>query len=114
MVQQATPATSRLLSSLRIPIKFMFAGILLKGLLVIQWNMFQWPDGLLPFLTVYDPGAYKVADKVIAWLFPIGIAPAGAGEVFETVIVIVFGLERFVVGALIQFSRGLYEKRSHN
>jgi hypothetical protein len=113
MVPQATPATSRLLRFWGIPIKFMFAGVLLKGLLVMQWKIFEWPDGIRPLLS-YDAVAVNAGFKVIGWLFPRGIAPAGANEVFEIVNVIVFGIECFVAGALIQFSMGLYQKRSRN
>ena len=86
----------------RLPIVFLLGGIVLKTVLVLLWSLFKVP-GLLRLLTTYDPGPLWLAEKTVAFLFPRGIAPAGATEVFELVAIVGFGIECLLVGCVISW-----------
>lgn len=86
----------------RLPIAFLIAGVALKGLLVLTWRLFRSPE-LLDVLTIYDPGAFWFAEKASTLLFgERRIAPTFAESgTFESLLVIGFGIECFVVGLII-------------
>ena len=95
---------------MRLPLAFLFGGLLLKTIMVLAWRSFQ-PPKLANFLLIYDPGAFAFAERGTALFFDQRrIAPSpGEAVVFEALLVIGFGIECFLLGLLIQWFRQRYQ-----
>lgn len=89
---------------MRLPIAFMFGGVLLKTSLIFAWRLFQPPE-LFNFLTTYDPGAFAFAERGASLFFDQRRIAPGAGEavIFEFLLVIGFGIECFLLGLLVRW-----------
>ncbi len=98
----------------RLPAILSIGGMGIKVLLILLWRIFQMPE-LLPFWSVYDPGALWFAERVSALLFEQrGIAPSsGEAMLFGPLLVVGLGLECFAAGVLIRMVvRWIQERKS--
>jgi hypothetical protein len=88
---------------MRLPIAFGCGGFALKGLLLLAGRFFQSPEIFGPLLT-YDPLSVVVADAIAGAVCETrGIAPGPCYPVvWEVLLAVMFGIECFVLAALIQ------------
>lgn len=85
------------MSTGRVVLRVFLAGAVAKMLLIRQAESGNHP-GLTHAILTYDPLATWLANWAIAALYPKGLAPGpGAPQIFEIILVIVFGLECVLV-----------------
>ncbi len=88
----------------RLPILLAGCGLVLKGVEILLWRLFQ-PPLVGKLILTYDPGALWLANTVTPLFFDQRrIAPTtGEAALFEVFLAIGFGLECLLLGSVIQW-----------
>jgi|ERR1051326_4154917 hypothetical protein len=96
----------------RIAMVFSLVGTAFKGLVVLLWRLWRFPQ-LLALATTYDPGGVWFADKLIVLFFDQRrLAPTTAEAVtYEVLLVVGFGIECLLVGAIVGWIARLSSRR---
>ena len=86
----------------------MLAGFFAKGTGLFIWHVFR-TAALMNVMTAYDPLGVRLADAVLPLFFNMRrmAPPAGAFPVFESVLVLAFGLQCLVLGLAFSEARRL-------
>ena len=84
----------------RLPVAFLFVGLLFKTTLVVLFGL--WHTALILRLDLlYDPGAWYFAEKIANFFFRREPPPTES-VVYEISLVVGFGIECLLIGLMLQ------------